>query len=252
MCTASWLTAGDQFHLLFNRDERRTRAAGLPPREHSHEGVAYLAPIDPDSGGTWFAATERGLILALLNRSVDGQKSAPGRRSRGSLIPALVGARDLAEVGALLASQALVECAPFRLFASLPGVPHLGAVWDGRELATQPITTRSGLLCSSSRGDHEVTRVRSEQWSARQRQIAEDGLTELRRFHRSHLPTRSAVSVCMHRDDAATVSHLEVVRSPEAVEIEYFSGSPCATGDSVHSRCALRRVSPPVAAPGTC
>ncbi len=31
MCTASWLTAGDQFHFFFNRDERRTRAVGLPP-----------------------------------------------------------------------------------------------------------------------------------------------------------------------------------------------------------------------------
>lgn len=243
MCTASWLSAGDRLHFLFNRDERRARAVGLPPRPLRAAGVAYLSPIDPDSGGTWFAASERGLLLALLNRSVDGQSPAAGRRSRGSLIPELVGARDLAEVAAILGGLPLDECAPFRLFADLPGAPALGAVWDGTALATQPITTASGLLCSSSRGDHEVTRVRSELWGARSAQRATDGLEELRRFHRSHAPTRSASSVCMHREDAATVSHLEVLRTPGEVRIAYFAGSPCAAGEPELS--TLSRVAEP-------
>lgn len=239
MCTASWLTAGDRFHFLFNRDERRTRAVGLPPRLLSADGVAYLAPVDPDSGGTWFAATERGLLLALLNRSVDGQPAAAGRRSRGSLIPALAAAGDLAAVAARLAAQALGECAPFRLFADLPGAPALGAVWDGQRLAMQPITTASGLLCSSSRGDNEVTRLRSELWSARARLRQAAGLEELRQFHRSHLPTRSAASVCMHREDAATVSHLEVLRTSGEIEVAYFAGSPCSAGEPERSQLPL-------------
>lgn len=239
MCTVSWLTAGDRFHLLFNRDERRTRAVGLPPRLLSAAGVAYLSPIDPDSGGTWFAASAHGLVLALLNRSVDGQPPAPGRRSRGSLIPELVAASSLAEVAERLGAQELAACAPFRLFADLPGETALGAAWDGQQLAMQPITTGAGLLCSSSRGDHEVTRVRSELWTARRRDRAVHAIAELRRFHRSHIPSRSAVSVCMHRDDAATVSHLELLRSPAAVELTYFAGSPCAAGDPQRSTLAL-------------
>jgi hypothetical protein len=241
MCTASWLTAGDRFHLFFNRDERRSRAAGLPPQLQHAAGVDYLAPIDPESGGTWFAATARGLLLALLNRSVDGP-AIPGRTSRGSLIPALVGARDLGEVARLLGEMPLFECAPFRLLANLPGVEGaeaLGAVWDGQRLATQPITTPDGLLCSSSRGDLEVTRQRSEQWTARGAHRASDGVAELRRFHRSHLPTRSTFSVCMHREDAATVSHLEVARSPTSVEVAYFSGAPCLGGAAERSTLTL-------------
>jgi hypothetical protein len=231
MCTASWLTAGDRFHFLFNRDERLARAVGLPPRRLHAADVVYLSPIDPESGGTWFAATERGLLLALLNRSVDGQPAGPGRRSRGSLIPALVGARDLVEVAGRLAAQPLDECAPFRLFADLPGSPSLGAVWDGRALATQPITTPTGLLCSSSHGDREVTRIRSEVWTARAERRHADGIEELRRFHRSHLPERSAASVCMHRDDAATVSHLDVLRTRDRFEVAYTNGSPCESGE---------------------
>lgn len=122
MCTASWLTEGDRFHFLFNRDERRTRALGQPP--------------------------------------------AVGWRSRGSLITDLVQAANLAEVATLLGQLALAECAPFRLFADLPGsAAALGAVWNGYELATQPIKSGSGLLCSSSRGDQHVTDVRSALWS---------------------------------------------------------------------------------------
>ncbi len=232
MCTASWLTDGARFHFLFNRDERRTRALGLPPERRRAGGVAYLSPIDPDSGGTWFAATDRGLILALLNRTVDGQPPAIGRRSRGSLIPELVGATSLAEVTKRLGQLALAECAPFRLFADLPAsTAALGAVWNGCELATREISTGSGLLCSSSCGDQNVTDVRSALWSARGSQRAADGIAELRRFHRSHLPTRSAASVCMHREDAATVSHLELLREPEEVRLAYFDGSPCSAGE---------------------
>ncbi len=239
MCTASWLTEGDRLHFFFNRDERRTRAIALPPEQRQGDGFAYLSPIDPDSGGTWFAATDRGLILALLNRTIDGQPPAAGRRSRGTLIPALVGARDLAAVATLLGELALAECAPFRLFADLPGRAALGAVWNGRELETQALLTPSGLLCSSSRGDHQVTRERSALWSARSAQRALDGPAELRRFHRSHLPVRSASSVCMHREDASTVSHLEVVREPGAMHVAYFAGSPCGAGDPVRSTLPL-------------
>ena len=246
MCTASWLTEADRFHFLFNRDERRTRALGLPPQRQQAHGVAYLSPIDPDSGGTWFAATERGLVLALLNRSVDGQPPAAGRRSRGSLIPALVGARDLAALATLLDRMALAECAPFRLFADLPGTAALGAVWDGERLATQAITTPAGLLCSSSRGDRAVTRVRSALWSARRAERAASGLDELQRFHRSHLPSRSASSVCMHREDASTVSHLEVLRTPDEVRVAYFAGSPCTAGEPERSTLPLG------AAPASC
>lgn len=233
MCTASWLTEGDRFHFFFNRDELRTRARALPPERRQGDGCVYISPIDPDSGGTWFAATDRGLILALLNRSVDGRPPAAGRRSRGTLIPALVGAGDLATVATLLGELPLAECAPFRLFADGPGQSALGAVWNGLELQIQPLLTPSGLLCSSSRGDHQVTRERSELWSARRAQRAADGPAELRRFHRSHLPVRSASSVCMHREDASTVSHLEVRREPEAVHVAYFAGSPCGAGEPV-------------------
>lgn len=242
MCTASWLTEGDRFHFLFNRDERLTRAAGRPPERRFAEGVAYLSPIDPESEGTWLAVTERGLLLALLNRSVAGRQAPAGSRSRGTLIPELAPASSIEDLARRIAALDLAECAPFRLFAHLGERAALGAVWDGRERAVQSLGTASGLLCSSSLGDLAVTRSRSELWSARRREIAAHGLDELRRFHRSHLPERGPASVCMHRDDAQTVSHLELLRTPDAFHLTYFDGPPCTASTPVSSSLPISTV----------
>jgi len=46
-------------------------------------------------------------------------------------------------------------------------------------------------------------------------------------YHSSHLPNRSKDSVCMHRDDANTVSMSHVSVSTEEVSFAYADGSPC-------------------------
>lgn len=65
-----------------------------------------------------------------------------------------------------------------------------------------------------------------------QRYIAERNSQALRMFHASHDPNPSYLSVCMHRDDAHTVSftHLEV--SARQLNMTYVSGCPCASKDS--------------------
>ena len=74
MCTVSWrfeLTAeqpAPRFELFFNRDESRRRGPAHPPQIMEPVGESkLLAPIDSDAGGTWLAANEHGLVLALLN-----------------------------------------------------------------------------------------------------------------------------------------------------------------------------------------
>lgn len=65
-----------------------------------------------------------------------------------------------------------------------------------------------------------------------QRYIAERNSQALRLFHASHDPNPSYLSVCMHRDDAHTVSftHLEV--SGRQLAMTYVSGCPCSSKDS--------------------
>ena len=83
MCTVSWTREPDGYHLLANRDEKRTRAIAQPPRVRRHFGVRYLAPTDTDHGGTWIAVNEYGIAACLLNRP----GLTRGVQSRGLLRP---------------------------------------------------------------------------------------------------------------------------------------------------------------------
>ena len=61
MCTVSWLHEPGGYHLLCNRDEKRTRGAALGPRIQKSAGVRFVAPADADFGGTWIAVNEFGV-----------------------------------------------------------------------------------------------------------------------------------------------------------------------------------------------
>ena len=102
MCTLSWLPdrAGQGYALWFNRDELHTRAPELAPRElRTADGIAWLAPTDPDSGGTWLAVNQFGVTAALLNDYDTGWTPPSGRarESRGRLVPATMSATRAAE-----------------------------------------------------------------------------------------------------------------------------------------------------------
>lgn len=230
MCTASWLSAGGDFFLLFNRDERRTRAKGLPPQRSVAGDTRYLAPLDPESGGTWIAVNERGLVLALLNRSEDGHAPQAGTMSRGTVIPALIGNRDPEVAIQRLQELDLKECGPFRLLAQRGDEQVLVASWNGSQLASQGLKTAAGLLCSSSLGDERVTRARTSTWRRLRSSAPHWTVDELRALHRSHDPEPSADSVCMHRDDAETVSQVEIHVSGAAIELAFRDGPPCRGG----------------------
>ena len=243
MCTASWLAAGDEFHFLFNRDERRTRARGLPPRRGNAGAVAFAAPIDAEAGGTWIAVSGNGLLLALLNRTTDALAGAgprPGSVSRGTLIPSLVDAGDASAVFARLAATDLHALAPFRLVVRDGQSGAIAtATWSDGALERRELDPQHGLLCSSSLGDRRVTDARTPIWERLRSGGTPLTLEMLRSFQRSHEPSPSAESVCMHRDDAATVSQTEVRIDPRTVAMRYTDGPPCVT--DVSSELSLER-----------
>ena len=67
MCSVSWARRAESLLVVMNRDERRDRAPARPPRRWRGNGEAFTAPVDGDAGGTWIAATDSGVVLALLN-----------------------------------------------------------------------------------------------------------------------------------------------------------------------------------------
>lgn len=226
MCTATWLSRDRTFHLFFNRDELRSRERARGPALHEAEGVSYLAPSDGRAGGSWIAVSELGLALALLNRSEGRVPERAG--SRGRLIARMAPATGADDLAARLLREPLRDLAPFRLAAFWIDAPAGSlAIWDGERLRFDRLDRGAGILCSSGLGDAEAARARGDLWAELRAAEAAWSPDRHREFHRSHVPEPSAWSVCMHREDAESVSYTEVEVGPDEGVLRYVGRSPC-------------------------
>jgi hypothetical protein len=223
MCTVSWIHQGPGYQLFCNRDEKLTRRQASKPQLLRHGGVRFLAPIDGDFGGTWIAVNEFGLSLALLNRG----PGSSTQLSRGLLVMNLIAAPTLAQVAERFARRNLSDFAPFTLLGLAPGLPAALFAWNGREYSVVEDADLHMPLVSSSvdpEGCESGRRATLERIRAKSPALRPGALLA---FHRSHAPIAGAHSVCMHRDDAQTVSFTWVTVEAGEANMYYAAGSPC-------------------------
>ena len=176
-------------------------------------------PIDPDSGGTWIAANDMGVVFAILNAN-PGWPVPAGEISRGLIIPTLVASTTVAE--ALRRAQELRadRYAPFRLllfdrYQLVECWPEAGRIRHRRSfLYGAVMRTSSGL------GDAVVAQPRRALFNRIFRN-ADDPCAAQDRFHDHAWPGREAVSVSMRRPDARTVSHTIVEIGLDTVTMSY-------------------------------
>jgi len=244
VCTLSWTPLPGGYALAMNRDERRTRAPGTPPAARTLRGTRILCPADGEAGGTWIAVNQHGLSVALLNRYDDTPHDpAAGSVSRGLLVLELASASQLAALEAALRGQPLRHYRPFTLACASPAAAPRLFEWDGQALLGCD-SGGPGLLRASSGADQEgAERERGNLFRAAANRPG--GLTPalLEALHRSHLPVRGALSVCMHRDDAVTVSSSLVTVTAAAVTLRQWEGSPCES--KTRSELTLARAREP-------
>jgi len=228
MCTVSWLRQAEGYVLLCNRDERHSRKPAGGPRVGNVRGVSFVAPVDGDHGGSWIGANQFGLTLCLLNRYGDWSTD-PDKNyiSRGLLLTDLLDCRRSQDVTERLNDVELDRFQPFTMLAFSIEEPAILIDWTGSECTIQLDAEALVPLTSSSLKDSKVLALRRKLFAemlSPPRRIDLDGLHQ---FHRSHLPERGPYSVCMHRDDAATVSLSSVTVGPDTVEFLYNPHSPC-------------------------
>ena len=212
--------------VYFNRDELKTRSRALPPRlRKTASGVRYLAPEDPDGGGTWLAVNEKGLTLALLNRWHEQGERLDSQRSRGGLIPSLIDCGTAAEARFSLEGMSLDCFRPFTLV--LLGEEDVVMAWDGASLLEEP---GECPLTSSSFRFEEVRRARKEAYAG----AADDLAT----FHAGGGSCASAYTVRMNRPDAQTWSR-SVIRLGQDIFWTYYEEMPDLEGAPVEHRARL-------------
>ena len=221
MCTVSWIHDKHGYQLFCNRDEKLTRKAALEPRLAVRNGTRYLAPVDGDFGGTWIGTNEFGVSACLLNGAAAAILPTEPLRSRGLLLLDLLPLPSLAAMWDRIGQTDVSACAPFTLAAIEPGHPTAVLEWDCLRKHSRSEPADRGMLTSSSFDSEGVRQARLEEYG---RVCNGDGLFD---FHRSHRPTRSAYSTCMHRADAKTVSFSRIRVLHGETEFSYTPGAPC-------------------------
>ncbi|MEX0679514.1 MAG: hypothetical protein WD063_20745 [Pirellulales bacterium] len=214
-----------------NRDESRLRPAATPPELTRLAGRQALMPIDPVGLGTWIAASNVPLALALMNVYAapfgsNPQSIAPRRAppvSRGTIIPHVLPAGSLGEALARARDLDLAQFEPFRLVIADRDQFAEVVWWGGRFEVSDPAAIRGPLFFTSSGlGDEVVAGPRrtlfdelfaaDADWPA-----AQDA------FHRHVWPGKEYASVWMTRPEARTVSLTVVELLRQDVRMSYYA-----------------------------
>lgn len=162
MCTLSVISLSDSlgrrvgYRAVMNRDELRTRAQAHPPSPRQVGGTEACWPTDADAGGTWLAASEHGLTLALLNVHMGPHEPhSTGTRTRGEIIPSAIAAETAAAAAGVVRTKDLARYRPFR-FVAIDRDLVVDLRWDRHRLSERTRAVSSACFVSSGLGDHRV------------------------------------------------------------------------------------------------
>ena len=237
MCTLSFIAKHNGFLVGMNRDELLSRGVAQPPILRKVPGTTALFPTDVE-GGSWIAVTETGNCFAVLNRN--GGDRRKKQRSRGELVIKVLGSAGFPDAEALLGGSELARYLPFRLVALFSSAEQVFEwVWDSRRLTSIEHGWQSRHWFSSGISDEEATRTRSRVFDSAWDESDAGERDWLRRVHRSHGEIAGAFSVCVHRDDAGSVSYTEVSVNHSEIAMSYGPGSPCQSAPM--SEIVIRR-----------
>jgi hypothetical protein len=198
-----------------------------------------LYPSEPN-GGTWIGINDAGYCLALINWYSQPQYAGAPAFSRGEIIPRLLALSSREEMEKLLSSLPLERLNPFRLFlfgGGLADVREYRSNGSRTELFDHPWIT--GHWFSSGHDEGSATRARGNVCFKAADEADNGTIPWLQRLHTSHDSSQGADSVCMHREDAVTVSLTMLKVSGKSATMRYHQGSPCESPETDVSQTRL-------------
>ncbi len=233
MCTLTVIPRNHGYLLAMNRDERLTRADAAPPSLVSVGGIAAVYPRDR-AGGTWVAANDRGIALALLNWNDVSQPDSEKKNSRGAVVTALMRLGSQGEVQKALQNLDLLDTWPFRLVGIFPAEKKIGEWrWNHKQLMVEFPEWKPQHWFSSSLSDERAASERGAACASAWRMEDAGSVAWLRCLHACHDNGPGPFSICVHRENVRTVSYTEIACDANKVSCRYSAGNPCARRDFV-------------------
>jgi hypothetical protein len=210
-----------------NRDELRSRLVALPPVAHEAAGIVAVFPNEP-GGGTWIGINNAGICLALINwHALPAKPVTPGV-SRGIVVKELIQLVALEDLARLLKALPLDSMPAFRLIAVASRETWVREFqWDQRKVIAIQHSWVPRHWFSSGMNEKFVELERAEVCRRAWTEPGAGELSWLRRLHRSHRPHRGRLSICMHGQEANTVSYTEIAIRRTAGMMRYHPGPLC-------------------------
>ena len=242
MCTMTWWRDASAYGVFFNRDERKSRSIAQPPTLQRLRGATFLAPRDPDGGGTWLMCNAYGLTVAILNAyQADWQRLAAAETggellSRGEIPLLLADAKNVAEATARIEELEVTRYRPFVVVCVGPRDEFCARSDETGQFHQHALPVPQPLL-SSSFDPENVFDARS---GAYHRMVGANVTRDrLEAFHRldrvspeARQPMPTAYTPKMLRADAQSFSLTELQVSPDCVRCRYEAFAPEFEGDS--------------------
>jgi len=240
MCTLTFVSRDNSYYLAMNRDEHVARRVAKLPTGVNLGDIRAVYPRDVE-GGTWIAANDRGITLALLNWNDALHSNARKIRSRGELIPELIRFGSHHDVDTAFKQLDLNGILPFRLVGFFPLEQEISEWrWNLERLDSDLHEWKTRQWFSSSLSDEQASLHRGEACRSAWREKDAGSLSWLRKLHAAHDAQRGPFSICVHRENVETLSYTEFACTSTQVLCNYFPGNPC-TMTAPKSCVELRR-----------
>lgn len=221
MCTLTVFPYAGGTIVTMNRDEADSRAeAGEHLQVDGRGDLQQWWPIDSVSQGTWFGARGDGLVGALLNRYQG--TSAPPRRSRGLIIPAVLADAPIEGLASFITDQDWNDFAPFDLVL-VQGARIVQCSWESSKMEVHKASADQPFFLSSSSVEFEASlRIRRENFASfiASQQINPSTVIEL--LHLQAHPANASLGFRMLRPGRRTKSISQAVVGSGAVQQRYI------------------------------
>lgn len=232
MCTVTFIARQNGYALGMNRDEKLSRVAGLPPSKYSLHGRTAIFPSEPN-GGTWIGVNDAGVTFALINWYSVPARVSKNPVSRGAVTRSILPCTAVSDAQEHLSDFPLKNANPFRLIGIFPRISCVVEWrWDLSALERVVHDWETNIWISSGFDEPRAQCTRRQAFLHALR-TKETTAKWLRELHSSHAPLCGPYSICMHRDDAATVSYTEVCVDERTASLTHVAGPLCR---SMHER----------------
>lgn len=160
MCTVSVVSSNGKVIITSNRDEKANRPA-IEPKRYCVGNKVLVFPKDTKAGGTWYAVSDDGVVVVLLNGAAEKHEIRPNyKKSRGLITLEICSAKDVLQQWQVIDLKTIE---PFTLVIFFDKKLYQ-LRWDGDKKTTQELAASENYIWSSSTLYSEAVRQKRQQW----------------------------------------------------------------------------------------